>query len=256
MSPPRQSTTAKLVPGGNFADRDERRVLHLENIAHLGDLIEEDIAIPNTEDYVHISRPSYIDLLLEQSTEDAEQNLPYWAEVWPSGIALAAELAANPNIVRNRRVLELGCGTGITTALAVQGGADVIAADYAAESLSLTRLTCLDHTGQEPATLRVNWRDADDQQTLEDLGPFPMVLAADVLYERRDIEPLLTLIDRVLSPGGMFWLAHPRRNPAEEFVAEANERGLRGSVSTRSGPWTDPNDNGATVEIHRLVRPR
>ena len=51
-----------------------------------------------------ISRPVDYDRLIDDAAADPEQNLPYWAELWPSGVALAAKIARDPAIVRDRRV--------------------------------------------------------------------------------------------------------------------------------------------------------
>ena len=51
------------------------------------------------------------------------------------------------------------------------------------------------------------------------------MLAADVLYERRDVEPLLALVERVVAPGGELWLAEPGRPPAARFLESIRARG-------------------------------
>src|SRR5690606_27891621 len=115
---------------------------------------------------------------------------PYWAEIWPSGIALGAEIAAAPELVAGKPVLELGSGVGITAAIALAAGAVLTTTDYAPESLAMTRLTCRLHTGTEPDTRQVNWRAPDAHLLQDDGAPWPVILAADVLYEERDIEPV------------------------------------------------------------------
>ena len=106
-----------------------------------------------------ISRPVDYDRLIDDAAADPEQNLPYWAELWPSGVALAAKIARDPAIVRGRRVLELGCGLGVTAIAALRAGADLLVTDYSPEALALCSLNALDQAGAQPKTLRVNWRD-------------------------------------------------------------------------------------------------
>lgn len=222
-----------------------------------GPLRRDQVAIPGTAVTLEIVRPMDIDALLDHVVDDPEQNLPYWAELWPSGIALAAAIAHAPDLVRGMPVLELGSGLGITAALALAAGADLIATDYAPESLLLTRANCLRHTGCEPRTLRMNWRAPDDAPIAavpNAASGFPVVLAADVLYERRDIGPLLTLVERIVAPGGMLWLAEPGRAPAAAFLDEAALRGWKVSTDQCGGPWPDPDDAGVVVSVHRLQR--
>ena len=243
------------MDGVDGNERVARRDELLGQIAHTGDLSETNVTIPGTGIALRVTRPTNTDLLLDQIADDPEQNLPYWAEIWPSGVALGAAVAAHPELVTGARVLELGSGIGITAALALAAGADVIATDYAPESLVLTRLTCLDHAGREPETLQVNWRNPAHQECLAQHGPYPVVLAADVLYEARDIEPLLELANRIVTPGGLLWLAHPGRPPARAFLERAREMGWRGTATEYTGPWPDSDDAHVIVFVHALRRP-
>jgi predicted nicotinamide N-methyase len=241
-------------PVSSIAARTDRLNVLLASIEHTGDLVTDDVIVPGVISPLKVTRPTNTDLLLDQIVNDPEQNLPYWAELWPSGIALAAAVACQPDIVTGKRCLELGSGIGITAAVAVAAGAHLLASDYAEESLTLTRITSLQHCGTEPDILRMNWRDPRDQERLLEEGPFAVVLAADVLYERRDIEPLLDLLDRTVAPDGMLWLAHPGRPPARVFLERAKERGWAGSTTEFSGPWPDPNDELVVAYVHALRR--
>lgn len=237
-----------------IAARTARLNVLFSGIEHTGDLVSEEVRVPGVIRPLQITRPINTDLLLDQIVSDPEQNLPYWAELWPSGVALAAAIAAQPQIVAGKRCLELGSGIGITAAIALEAGAHLLASDYAEESLILSRITSLQHSGLEPQTIRMNWRDPRDQERLLEDGPFAVVLAADVLYERRDIDPLLDLLDRIVAPGGVLWLAHPGRPPARVFLELANERGWSGSTTEYSGPWPDPNDELVVAYVHALRR--
>lgn len=48
---------------------------------------------------------------------------PYWAYLWPGGAALIAHLAAQPDLVRGKRVLDLGAGSGLVGIAAAKRGA-------------------------------------------------------------------------------------------------------------------------------------
>jgi predicted nicotinamide N-methyase len=202
-----------------------------------------------------ISRPVDYDRLIDDAAADPEQNLPYWAELWPSGVALAAKIARGPEMVRGRRVLELGCGLGVTAIAALRAGADLLVTDYSPEALALCALNALDQARMLPKTLRVNWRDPSSTLHVS-WKAFPVVLAADVLYERRDVEPLLALVDRVVAPGGQLWLAEPGRPPAAQFLEAMLAGGWIAESDQCSGPWPDPEDNRKVVVVttHRLRR--
>lgn len=187
---------------------------------------------------------------------DPEQNLPYWAEIWPSGVALAARIAHTPGIVSGKRVLELGCGLGVTAIAALNAGADLLVTDYALEALALCAFNTRGQTGRAPKSLRINWRDPSQIDTSVLGGAFPVVLAADVLYERRDVDPLLALIEHVVAPDGELWLAEPGRPPAAHFLESIQKRDWVCQSERCEGPWPDPEDNrkGVVVSIHQLRR--
>jgi predicted nicotinamide N-methyase len=227
----------------------------LAALAAIEPLRVDRVDLPGTTEAMLISRPVDYDRLIDDAAADPEQNLPYWAELWPSGVALAAKIAGDPGIVRGRRVLELGCGLGVTAIAALRAGADLLVTDYSPEALAICALNALDQAGVLPQTLRVNWRDPNS--TLHASGDaFPVVLAADVLYERRDVEPLLALVERVVAPRGELWLAEPGRPPAAGFLESILAGGWIAESEDCSGPWPDPEDNrkGVAVTIHRLRR--
>jgi predicted nicotinamide N-methyase len=93
----------------------------------------------------------------------------------------------------------------------------VLATDMWDEALELLERNAGEN-GVELATLRVDWGAAD---ALVARGPFDLVLAADVLYERQSMAPLLTLLPRL---GREVLLADPGRPLRDVFVERARER--------------------------------
>jgi predicted nicotinamide N-methyase len=90
----------------------------------------------------------------------------------------------------------------------------VLATDWSASALDLLRRNA-DRNGARLELARVDWALPE---ALLERAPFDLVLAADVLYERRNLEPLLDLMGRL---AGEVWLADPGRPPLEDFLAAA-----------------------------------
>jgi predicted nicotinamide N-methyase len=132
--------------------------------------------------------------------------MPYWAELWPAGLALARAL---PERLDGVRVVELGCGLGVPALVAAARGAEVTAIDWAADAVALL------HTNAAANGLAVDARVAD-WRSFD--GAFDLALAADVLYEERNVEPLLGLLPR-LAP--VVLLAEPGRPAAADFLRRA-----------------------------------
>ena len=163
---------------------------------------------------------------------EEDEFLPYWAELWPAGLALAHAL---PQELAGRRVVELGCGLGVPSLVAARDGATVLATDACGEALELLQQNAREN-GLAVETARIDWEAADE---LVACGPFDLALAADVLYERSSVAPLLSLLPRLADQA---WLADPGRPAAGAFLDQARQR-WRVTTTVRDG-----------VEIHRLAR--
>ena len=242
-------------PTGARADPDQTARLRAAVMeTGLGPLAAERVVLPHTGRAYAIVRPTDTDLLLDRVAADPEQNLPYWAEIWPSGVALGDAIAGRPDLLRGVRVLELGAGLGVTATAALAAGADLTVTDYAPESLLLCCLNTLVNAGRVPTTLQTNWRRPDAALLAATGAGFSVVLAADVLYEGRDVAPLLALVDRLVAPGGLLWLAEPGREVAARFLTAAGAAGWQGPSETHPGPWPDPKDAGVVVGLHAMRR--
>ncbi len=181
-------------------------------------------------------------------------HLPYWALLWPSGMALAEAILAAPSRIAGKRTLELGCGLGVTASAALQAGANLTAADCFADALLFCRLNTLCNAGRVPGPLMIDWRTPVGREAVLSRAPFDVALAADVLYEAEDEAPLLEMVPQLLVRGGVFWLAEPGRRVAVSFVASALARGWRDEPATYERVW--PTDTKPTrVTVHRFTLP-
>ena len=167
-----------------------------------------------------IVHPASVDALLDEEDFDHDERLPYWAELWPSAVALARCLARRD--LEGLRVVELGCGVGLPTVAALDRGARVLATDHNEAALDFVAHNARANLGREPTTALLDWFAPQ----FDGLPPFDLVLAADVLYERRNAGALADLVPKLLAPGGEALFADPRRPPAPSFLEEVGERGF------------------------------
>ncbi|MGO8946168.1 MAG: class I SAM-dependent methyltransferase [Ktedonobacterales bacterium] len=181
-------------------------------------------------------------------------HMPYWGLLWASGQALAETVLAERKLFCGRRVLEMGCGLGLTAAAALAAGASLWAVDCFAEALLFTSFNGLQTTGRIPQTRLLDWRSPLGREACRALGPFDIVLAADVLYEEEDVEPLLGLVPTLLLPDGAFWLAEPGRRVSRKFLKAAQDRGWQDSERSFLRSWP-PDGEVVQVWIHRLTTP-
>src|SRR3954447_18385067 len=176
------------------------------------DVVEEIVPLKGRD--LRLLRPRDAEALLDEHAFEHEEYLPYWAELWPSGLALARSIAGRS--LRGARTLELGCGLGLPSIAAALAGGRVLATDWSAEAVAMTA-TNAERNGVALDTLVCSWTAPEP---LLGRAPFDLVLASDVLYEARNLEPLLDLLpalaDEVL-------VTDPGRPALGEFLDRAAE---------------------------------
>jgi len=174
------------------------------------DLVEDEVVLPTRT--LSILRPRSAEALLDEEAFEHEEFLPYWAELWASGETLARAVAERD--VAGRRVVELGCGLALPSLAAALGGADVLATDWSADAIELARENARGNE-LELDTAVVRW---SEPELLLERAPWDLVLAADVLYERRNVDELLALLPQL---GDEILLAEPGRPHAKTFLERA-----------------------------------
>ena len=180
-------------------------------LKHL-DLVDVQIALPART--LSILRPRDAEALLDEEAFEHEEFLPYWAELWSSGEMLAREVAGRD--LADTRVVELGCGLALPSLAAAAAGAHVLATDWSPDAVRLARENAR-RNALELETAIVRW---SEPQRLVERAPWDLVLAADVLYELRNVDELLALLPKL---GENVLIADPGRPHAKTFFDRAEE---------------------------------
>ncbi|HWM07862.1 MAG TPA: methyltransferase [Solirubrobacteraceae bacterium] len=176
----------------------------------MSDLVEEIVPLRGRD--LRLLRPRDAEALLDEEAFEHEEYLPYWAELWPSSLALARTIAGRA--LRGARTLELGCGLGLPSIAAALAGGRVLATDWSPAAIELTAANA-ERNEAALETLVCSWTEPDP---LLERAPWDLVLASDVLYERRNCDALLPLLPRL---GADVWLADPGRPAAAPFLEAA-----------------------------------
>src|SRR3954464_12764527 len=172
------------------------------------DLVEEIVPLADRE--LAVLRPRVPEDLIDEHAFEEDEFLPYWAGLWPSGVALAKAVA--PRALKGARVLELGCGLGLPSIAAARAGGRVLAGDWSPAAIDLLAANAA-RNGAAVEGQVVSW---SAPEALLARAPFDLVLAADVLYEQRNVPVLADLLPRL---GREVLLADPGR-PALESLLE------------------------------------
>src|SRR3954447_3271370 len=152
--------------------------------------------------------PRAADALIDEAEFEADERLPYWADLWPSARGLTRHLLDRPPA--ERRIVELGAGVALPSLALRSLGADPLATDYYADALRFADANA-QRNGLGPLRTRLlDWRETPPER-------WDLVIAADVLYEQRNAEALAALLPRILAEGGQALLADPGRLYFPEF---------------------------------------
>jgi predicted nicotinamide N-methyase len=204
----------------------------MDTTTSMSDLVEEVVPLRGRD--LRLMRPRDTEALLDEEAFDRDEFLPYWAELWPSSLALARMIAGRS--LRGARTLELGCGLGLPSIAAALAGGRVLATDWSPEAVAMTAANA-ERNGAQLETLVCSWTAPGP---LLERAPWDLVLASDVLYEPRNADALLALLPRL---GPEVWLADPGRAPSAAFLEAARSDW---TITTRRAPELA---NGA---VHRL----
>jgi predicted nicotinamide N-methyase len=149
--------------------------------------------------------------------EVMDERLPYWPEIWPSSLALSRYILEESLIYGNKKIIELGCGIGLVgMAVSLQGG-NILLTDYQPDALLFAEMNWLLNLGRSPSTVLMDWRNPDTSQK------YDIILASDIIYERRFYWPIMESFRNLLAPDGHIYLSEPNRKFAKEFFDRLQE---------------------------------
>ncbi len=176
-------------------------------------------------DFYRVAEPE--SLLSEEVLLASHEQLPwqpYWAESWDTALGVAAELASRN--LQGSRVLDLGCGLGLTGTVAAARGAEVVMADYAPPALQFARLNSWPFR-QRAEVVRLDWR--------QDRLPrrFDLIVGSDILYDRNDRPHLDAFWRAHLNPHGCVLLGDPTRALTDELLDWFIDRGWEATQTRR-----------------------
>jgi len=172
----------------------------------------------------HLQRPGYtIDLYipnaqevqaiyLQQKQAQAQIPFPHWTKLWPAALAMSDFIFNHPELVKNKKVLELAAGLGLPSFVAARFAKEVCCSDYLEEAvdamcttvqhLQLTNVTCA----------LLDWNQLPDDLTTD------VLLLSDINYDPVQFDQLYQVLHRFIQQGTFILLTTPQRLMAKPFI--------------------------------------
>jgi len=211
-----------------------------------GGWTEERICLENTSfNVVRPAQPNEFLEHLETVGDNESERDPYWAELWPSSREMAA-FVMRQHWEAGTPTLELGCGIGLVGLAASRCGLSVTFSDVCELAVDTAVENAVRNGFPSTSRLVLDWRQPAKKR-------FPLILAADVLYEKELHSPLLDCLHAMLAQGGVCWLGDPGRSAAQPFQTVARDRGYCVRITNRDGSES-PKPDRNEFQLIRLDR--
>jgi len=138
--------------------------------------------------------------------------------IWPASHILAAEISRFN--VKDKRILELGCGIGLASLVLHKMGADITASDYHPRAQAF-----LDRNVRENNLPPIKFQRVDFEKENQTLGKFDLIIASDILYQPHQAKVVANFISSHSSHDGDIILVDPGRGNRSKFTANMTALG-------------------------------
>ncbi len=215
----------------------------------------ETVSLPNVGS-IQLVIQSKRDIWAQEKAEamDAESNeWFYWNKVWASEVALSEYLIQEfyPSSLRDKTILELGCGTGLAGLVAGKLGGVPTFSDKVPMVMESIHEACRLNGIKDFSTLVLDWATPEGLTQKYD-----MVLGSEIFYDNSFLDDICRLLDQVLPAGGMGFFCDPNRlgleavefSFAKQFMLSTRDLEIEWP-RTRSG-----NVKKKTVLLYQLVK--
>lgn len=193
----------------------------------LGEFIREEVIVEDRT--FQIDRPGESDRLLDHPAVRAafavDEYMPYWVDLWPAARMLAKAILREPwpkpADGTKLHALEVGCGLGLPGVVALAAGLRVTFSDYDATALRFAADNArLNGFFEGFDQLQMDWRNPPDGVQ------YPVILASDLIYEIRNVAPLVALVKKLLLPDGVCLITDQDRVPSHVLRDTLQAEGL------------------------------
>lgn len=165
-----------------------------------------------------------IDQMFEELSRQGAPDLlnelcPYFGEFWPSAAYLAQLMLSLP--IKDKNILELGCGLAVPSMISRLCGANVTASDSHPDVPKF-----LDMNTKENNITGIRYTEINFSEQFQELSQYDYIIASDVMYERDQIQPILQIIQTIDLEKQQLILIDPDRPHWQNLEQECRRNNL------------------------------
>lgn len=163
-----------------------------------------DLFVPNAQEVQN--------LYLQQKQVQAQVPFPHWTKLWPAALAMGDFLHEHPELLKDKKVLELAAGLGLPSFVAARYANTVCCSDYLEEAIAAIRKT-VQHLQLDNVTCELlDWNHLPSALTTD------VLLLSDINYDPEQFDQLYLVLQRFIQQGSLIILTTPQRLMAKPFI--------------------------------------
>ena len=147
------------------------------------------------------------------NAQNVLHKFPLWAKIWPASWVLAGYLAEMP-VAPCKKIIEIGGGTGLVSIVGASFGHDITLTDSNPDALQFARANALVNGCPQLPIRELDWNRPQLKDTVD------FIVGSEVTYKKEDLQPLLSLFERCLSPDGEVILAGEMRRVSKDIYQQ------------------------------------
>ena len=170
---------------------------------------------------------AYLDDPEVVAAHEATEYMPYWAYLWPAAVHMATSVlqqAWTPGTA----ALELGAGVGLVGLAACHAGLQVTFTDYDATAVRLCEFNAHRQGFTQARGEVLDWTQPQSTQ-------YPVIFGCEILYEDRNHDLLIPVLQQMLARDGVAWFGDAGRVRAERFCRLLGPAGFQYRLFDEAG---------------------
>jgi len=171
-----------------------------------------------------------------------------FGQVWPSGRVLAETMCSFD--IEGKRILELGCGLGLSSIVLQRRRADITASDHHPLAESFLEFNAALNDLPAIAYHDLPWTVPDAK-----LGRFDLIIGSDILYERGHAAQVADMMLRHAQPDAEVLITDPGRGNSGPFTRALAAQGYTATEQRSRFDERDVESRGRLLSYRRCPTP-